>query len=116
MTELERVEFEREGYMVLANTLAPQQLVALRARLEELWEKEGTDAGQENYFETGARRLANLANKDAMFRALMCDPRVLEFVKAAIGPEIRLNMLNARDALANAQGGQPLHADTDHSG
>lgn len=116
MTESERVQLEQQGYLLLANMLTSAQLDALRQRLEELWETEGDEAGQENYVEVGARRLANLANKDERFRALMCDPRVLEAVQSVIGPEIRLNMLNARDALPHSQGGQPLHADTDHSG
>jgi Phytanoyl-CoA dioxygenase (PhyH) len=116
MTESEQVKLEQDGYLLLAKMLAPSQLDALRRRLEELWEQEGDEAGQENYVEVGARRLANLANKDEMFRALMCDPRVLDAVQAAIGPDIRLNMLNARDALPHSQGGQPLHADTDHGG
>ena len=75
MTELERIEFEREGYLVFRKMLARTRSDSLRERLEELWNQEGTAAGQENYIETGARRLANLANKGGMFRALMCESR-----------------------------------------
>ncbi len=109
-------KLEQEGYVLLPALLAPPQLESLRARLEDLWQQEGDVAGQENYVERGARRLANLAAKDAMFRELMCEPHVLEAVQAVIGPDIRLNMLNAREALPHASDFQPLHVDTDHSG
>lgn len=130
MLEQQRVKLDEDGYLVLRGMLTAIQLEVVRGRLEELWDEEGSEAGQENYIEVGARRLANLANKDDIFRALMCDPRVLEVVQAVIGPDVRLNMLNARDALpqsrdARTESGdglpkspdaQPLHADTDHGG
>src|SRR5438132_1582137 len=116
MESVEQRQLEQEGFVMLRDMLTPSQLNALRARLEELWEQEGDSAGQENYVEAGARRLANLADKDEMFRALMTDSRVLALVQNVIGPEVRLNMLNARDALPHTQDAQPLHADTDHGG
>lgn len=116
MKENQTVQLEQDGYVILNRMLGASELASLRQRLEELWDQEGDAAGKENYIEAGARRLANLADKDERFRALMCNPRVLEFVQTVIGPDIRLNMLNARDALPNSEGAQPLHADTDHGG
>lgn len=116
MLEAQRAKLEEDGYLIMRGMLTPVQVEVVRKRLEELWEQEGSEAGQENYVEVGARRLANLANKDELFRVVMCDPRVLEAVKSVIGPDVRLNMLNARDALPHSQDAQPLHADTDHGG
>jgi ectoine hydroxylase-related dioxygenase (phytanoyl-CoA dioxygenase family) len=112
----QKEQLARDGYIVLRSMLAEEQRQALTQRLEELWLAEGTGAGAENYIEPGARRLANLANKGELFREIMRNAQVLEAVQAVIGPDIRLNMLNARDALPHAGTRQPLHCDTDHGG
>ena len=86
-------------------------------RLEAIWVEEGEQAGAENYKEAGARRLANLANKGRIFREMMARPEVLEVVEEVLGPDPRLSMLNARDALPGfAANPQPLHTDADHGG
>ena len=60
------------------------------------------------------RRLANLANKGDEFRRLMMHPAVLEVVRMVLGARVRLNMLNARDAMPHGGARQPLHTDADH--
>lgn len=107
---------DQEGYLHLPALLDGPELDDLRLRLEALWEEEGTDAGSENYLEPGARRLANLAAKGERFGDVYAHPLVLSAVRHVIGPDARLSMLNARDALPGSGAIQPLHADTDKAG
>jgi len=79
-----------------------------------LWRAEGEQAGIENYIEKNTRRLANLANKGEAFRRLLVHPRVLAAARRVLGPNVRLSMLNARDALPGTGLSQPLHSDADH--
>lgn len=116
MLEEQSTQLDHDGYILLRGVLTGPEIEALRTRLEELWHMEGEQAGMGNTVELNARRLTNLANKGEMFVRLMCDLRVLEEVRAVIGPEVRLNMLNARDALPHSDSEQPLHVDTDHGG
>lgn len=109
-------KLDEEGYLRLPALLDQRKLDNLRLRLEALWEQEGKDAGSENYMEPGARRLANLAAKGELFGDLFAHPLVLSAVRQVIGPDARLSMLNARDALPGAGAIQPLHADTDKAG
>lgn len=107
-------QLDDQGYLLLPGVLTPPQVAEVIARAEALWAAEGAQAGSENYLEPGVRRLANLANKGAEFRRLLVHPAVLEAVRAVLGPRVRLNMLNARDALPHGTAVQPLHTDADH--
>jgi ectoine hydroxylase-related dioxygenase (phytanoyl-CoA dioxygenase family) len=110
-------QLDRDGYLILPGLLTEEQLQQALARLESLWLEEGDEAGAENYKEAGARRLANLANKGQIFREMLTNPAVLEVVEAVLGPDPRLSMLNARDAMPGfAANPQPLHTDADHGG
>jgi ectoine hydroxylase-related dioxygenase (phytanoyl-CoA dioxygenase family) len=111
-----RKQIEQDGYFLLKGVLSGGELSRLLARLEELWREEGERAGEENYIEPGARRLANLVNKGDIFRLVFGHPAVLEAVKAVLGPAVRLSMLNARDVPPHADPSMPFHCDTDHSG
>jgi ectoine hydroxylase-related dioxygenase (phytanoyl-CoA dioxygenase family) len=86
----------------------------LNTRLEELWRQEGERAGEENYIEKNALRLANLVNKGDVFREMFSHPLVLDVVRAVIGPHVRLSMLNARAVPPHSDPHQPLHTDADH--
>ena len=116
MDENQLLGLNRDGYVLFPNLLCTAEINALRQALEDLWAAEGQQAGIENYIEQNARRLANLANKGQVFRGLMVYPCVLEAARKVLGPDIRLSMLNARDALPGTGPGQPLHSDADHSG
>jgi ectoine hydroxylase-related dioxygenase (phytanoyl-CoA dioxygenase family) len=83
------------------------------SRLEELWEAEGDQAGEENYIEPGVRRLANLANKGEIFRELYAHPQILEVVEAVMGRAIRASMVNARDVPPHTGVRMPFHMDSD---
>jgi ectoine hydroxylase-related dioxygenase (phytanoyl-CoA dioxygenase family) len=113
LDDAQRKQLDQEGYLIFKNILSASQLEALLARLEELWAIEGDKAGEENYIETGVRRLANLANKGDLFRALYAHPQVLEVVEAVMGPDIRAAMVNARDALPQTGARMSFHMDSD---
>ena len=116
MDQDQRDQLDQQGYLLLPGVLSPAQVAQVAARAEAVWAEEGAQAGAENYLEPGVRRLANLANKGEEFRRLMVHPAVLDVIRAVLGPRMRINMLNARDALPAARGTavQPLHTDADH--
>jgi ectoine hydroxylase-related dioxygenase (phytanoyl-CoA dioxygenase family) len=116
MKQEHRRQLDTEGYILLQGVLSSEQVNCLIARLEELWAAEGEQAGIENYIEENARRLANLVDKGEVFRPLLGHAAVLDAVQAVIGPNVRLSMLNARDALPHSGPSQPLHSDADHDG
>ncbi|MEO5887096.1 MAG: phytanoyl-CoA dioxygenase family protein, partial [Anaerolineales bacterium] len=70
MDDEQHKQLNEQGYLIFKNLLSPSQIEALLARLEELWAAEGDKAGEENYFESCVRRLANLANKGEIFRGI----------------------------------------------
>lgn len=116
MNQEQHKQLDREGYVLLKGVLSPDQVNSLIARLELLWVAEGEQAGIENYIEENTRPLANLVDQGDIFRPLLGHPAVLEAVQAVIGPNVRLSMLNARDALPHCGPSQPLHSDADHGG
>ncbi len=113
MDEEQHKQLNEEGYLIFKSLLTHSEIEALLARLEQLWAVEGDKAGEENYIETGVRRLANLANKGDLFRALFAHAQVLEVVEAVLGPDIRAAMVNARDALPHTGARMPFHMDSD---
>ena len=113
MNEKQRQQLDEQGYLIFQNVLSPTDIEALRSRLEELWSIEGDQAGEENYIEAGVRRLANLANKGELFRALYAHPQVLQVVEAVMGPDVRAAMVNARDVPPYTGVRMPFHMDSD---
>ncbi len=112
----QREQLAEIGFIHLPQTLDGEQLERLRDHLEYLWEKEGENAGSENYMEANTRRLANLADKGDIFRPIYAHPYALEACKLVMGDDVRVSMLNARDALPNTGARQLWHCDTDDSG
>lgn len=113
MNERERTQLDEQGYLLFRGKLNAEQVRTYLDRLEELWADEGEDAGIENYIEAGVRRLANLAAKGDLFRAVYADPQVLEAIEAVMGPEIRASMVNARDVPPHTGVRMPFHMDSD---
>jgi ectoine hydroxylase-related dioxygenase (phytanoyl-CoA dioxygenase family) len=87
-------------------------LESLGRRIDQLLEKEGDAAGSEFKHEPGARRLANLVDKDRIFEEVMLHPTVLEAVAHVLGPRFKLSSFNARTPNPYGQGSQPLHVDS----
>jgi ectoine hydroxylase-related dioxygenase (phytanoyl-CoA dioxygenase family) len=113
MDEQQRQQLDEQGYLIFKNVLAPEEIETILIRLEELWAAEGEHAGEENYIESGVRRLANLANKGEIFRCLYAHPQVLEVIEAVMGLDVRASMINARDVPPHTGVRMSFHMDSD---
>ena len=111
MTEQERHQLDRDGYVVLADAMGPELLRELREAIHAQFEREGERAGHEFKTEEHARRLANLVNKGEVFRRAILLPRMIECVRHVIGADAKLSSLNARSTDPHSDEGQPLHVD-----
>jgi ectoine hydroxylase-related dioxygenase (phytanoyl-CoA dioxygenase family) len=111
MTAVEREQLDRDGYTVIAGFLNSKSIEDLRTRVEELYEREGENAGSEFRKEPGARRLANLVDKGRVFQRLIAMPHILELVGHVLGPKFKLSSFNARSANPHSKEAQPLHCD-----
>lgn len=111
MTAGDRESLDWLGYVVLENVLDVDKLAEVRARVEELYEYEGENAGAEFRPEPGARRLANLVDKGEIFERLAANPAVLERVAHVLGQDFKLSSFNARSANPFSSEAQPLHCD-----
>jgi hypothetical protein len=109
--QAERRQLDELGYLVLPGFIAPPMLAELRERVEALWAEEGEDAGSEFRHEPGARRLANLVDKGAIFAQLVAMPEILDCIEHVVGPDFKLSSLNARSANPYNGESQPWHAD-----
>jgi hypothetical protein len=105
-----RRALDERGFLLLPQAVAGEA-PALRDRLEQLWAAEGAAAGAEFRQEPGARRLANLVDKDPLFAAAIDRADLLPYVGAVIGDRFKLSSLNARSANPGDSADQPLHAD-----
>lgn len=110
-TDEEFRQLDEAGFVRLAGLIEPWELDAYRARVEELFQTEGGRAGAEFRLEEGARRLANVVDKGALFAACIATEPVLEGVAHVLGPEFKLSSLNVRSANPHNGIAQPLHAD-----
>lgn len=113
MNHQQRKQLDEQGYLIFRNVLSPSDIGSILSRLEELWSIEGDQAGEENYIETGVRRLANLANKGEIFRGLYAHPQVLDVVEAVMGSDVRIAMVNARDVPPHTGVRMSFHMDSD---
>jgi hypothetical protein len=102
---------DEEGYLLLEHFMDAGLRTRLHTRIEELFREEGESAGSEFKLEPGCRRLANLVNKGDVFREVILLPRLLEYVRHVLGPNIKLSSLHARSVNPHGIRGQPLHAD-----
>ncbi len=111
LTDEERHSLDTAGYVVLERYLSPELLAPVRDRVEELYAREGENAGSEFRKEAGARRLANLVDKGAIFERLVAMPEVLELVGYVLGDDFKLSSFNARSTDPFCKDAQPLHCD-----
>ena len=111
MTDREKRQLDEQGYVLLENFMGDDLLNALRGRIGELYAEEGDRAGSEFRTEEHAHRLANLVDKGEVFRRAIALPRLLDYVRHVLGPDIKLSSLNARSADPDTDVGQPLHVD-----
>jgi ectoine hydroxylase-related dioxygenase (phytanoyl-CoA dioxygenase family) len=111
LTEAQRRDLDELGYVVLERYMSPALLDEVRARVDELFEQEGEHAGSEFKQEPGARRLANLVDKGAVFARCISMPEILEGTRAILGDEFKLSSLNVRSTNPMSDDAQPLHCD-----
>jgi len=111
LTDQQRHDLDTAGYVVLDHFLSPEMLCEVRTRVEELYAIEGENAGSEFRKEQGARRLANLMDKGAIFEKLAAMPEVLELVGHVLGDNFKLSSFNARSTDPFCKEAQPLHCD-----
>ncbi|SDM83564.1 Ectoine hydroxylase-related dioxygenase, phytanoyl-CoA dioxygenase (PhyH) family [Paenibacillus sp. yr247] len=110
LTEEEKNSLNEKGFVVFTGMLDAAELETLRAKYEELMEKEGMNAGKEVHQEEGTRRLSDLVNKGECFDSVYTNQKLLAAVYHVLKREFKLSSLNARDAIPGA-GLQALHAD-----
>jgi ectoine hydroxylase-related dioxygenase (phytanoyl-CoA dioxygenase family) len=111
MNEVERVQLDQYGYLVLEQFMGEELLEALRRRIEEVFLEDGDRAGSEFKQEPQTRRLANLVNRGEIFERAISEPRILECVGHVLGPRFKLSSLNVRAANPHSNWVQPLHCD-----
>ena len=107
-----RQQLEENGYLVLPDFLSPAEVDRFTTRIEEIFAEERDHAGAEFKQEPGARRLANMVDKDEMFAKVIETPEILESMEAVLGPDFKLSSLNIRSANPYGNSGQPLHVDS----
>jgi hypothetical protein len=111
MTADEKRQLDEQGFVILEGVMPGEFLEALRARIEELFQQEGENAGSEFRQEPHARRLANLVDKGEAFQKVAAYPEVLERVAYVLKPRFKLSSLNARSTDPHSPEAQPLHCD-----
>ena len=89
---------DEDGYVRLEGFIAPDRHRRLVERIDALFAAEGDAAGAEFRQEPGARRLANLADKGAVFLDCVVDETVGAYLAHVLGPRFKLSSLNARSA------------------
>lgn len=104
-------DLDHEGWTILPGFVSPERRQRLVDRIEELFHEEGDRAGSEFRQEPGARRLANLVDKGAVFVECVVDPGILGPIGHVLGPRFKLSSLNARAATPHGEDPQPLHVD-----
>jgi phytanoyl-CoA dioxygenase PhyH len=104
-------QLTRLGYLRVEGAVSPALRARVVDRLEALYASEGERAGSEFKQEPGARRLANLVDKDPLFAECIAVPALLACVAHVIGARFKLSSLNARSANPHNGLDQPLHAD-----
>jgi hypothetical protein len=102
---------DEDGYVRLEGFIAADRRRRLVDRIDALFAAEGETAGAEFRQEPGARRLANLADKGAIFLDCVVDETVGAYLAHVLGPRFKLSSLNARSANPQSAESQPLHVD-----
>src|SRR4029077_16200128 len=108
LTQQEKDQLDHNGFLPLNGILTLDHLGFLRARVDELLQAEGDQAGMEFRQEDGTERLSDLVNKGAVFDVCYTHPRVLAAIARVLEADFKLSSLNYRAALPG-QGHQALH-------
>ena len=110
MTEQERHQLDRDGYVVLENAMAPSCCASCARPSTRSSNGKATRAGHEFKTEEHARpRQPGEQGRGLPARVLL--PRMIEGVRHVLGANTKLSSLNARAADPYSDEGQPLHVD-----
>jgi ectoine hydroxylase-related dioxygenase (phytanoyl-CoA dioxygenase family) len=107
----EKVALERDGYVIIPDIIPRKQAAQMAARMEEIADAEGEEAGKDFQVEAGATRLGTLINKDPLFDICFLHPKGLAGVAHIMGDNFGLSSITAR-AAQPGQGHQALHQDS----
>ena len=77
LTQQEKDQLDRDGFLPLSDILTPEHVSSMRNRVSELLAAEGDQAGIEVHQEAGTDRLSDLVNKSDLFDICFTHPRVL---------------------------------------
>jgi hypothetical protein len=94
LTPGEKDQLDHAGFLPLGGILTPDELGSLRARVDELLQAEGDQAGTEFRQEAGTERLSDLVNKGAVFDVCFTHPRVLAGIAHVLAADFKLSSLN----------------------
>ena len=98
-------EFQKTGFLILEDVLAPDELAAMRQRTDEIARGELPEGGRivrrvERAIEQGEqmadapedafRKMVHLALDEPVFRAHALRPRIVDCVRALLGPDLTL--------------------------
>jgi len=109
---------DKNGYLNLGPLLTTAEVDAINDKISEILDKEGEGSGDElleskhilHPKEVGVNRVADLVNKDPLFKKFITSPRVLAAMSHVIKGKIKLSSLNYRASLPG-YGMQSLHVD-----
>ena len=111
MTDDEKRHLDEQGYVVLRGLIDTDLLQALKHRIAELFDEEGSACGSR--VQAGRARASTLESRRQGRSVPACgDPAgLLDYVRHVLGPGMKLSSLNARSADPHSEDGQPLHVD-----
>lgn len=98
---------EEDGYVVLPDVLSQEECDFLGREIDVIWELERPT--RHNYVEeAGVRFTDNLLRHSAVFEKCFSHPLVLDGVRAVLGQDVHLSLINGRRS-DPGYGNQPLH-------
>ena len=106
LSEREREELDRDGYVVFPDLIDADWLEPLKAAFDSEYE----NGGRSRVNESGTRHVDDLVNRGAVFEGIYTHPRVLAAVHHVLRDEFRVGQVGGRDPLPG-YGQQGLHAD-----
>ncbi len=103
-------DFDRDGYVVLENVIAPDLIAELKDALLKTELELGVTGRDTDFEGRQTIRLYNLLAHGPAYWKVPVHPAALRFAEAVLDPELQLSSLSAI-TLCPGQGAQYLHAD-----
>ena len=106
----QRTQLDESGFAIFESVIDPAWREKLQQAFEQVFEREGEQAGKEVSQVEGVRRLADLVNKGEVYDQVYLQPALLAAVWQVLQRPFKLHSLNAHEPLLG-HGQQVLHAD-----